>query len=190
METTSNELSLQENNSVQELRDKIKQFLASQGMIKGHSGGGTRNTLPERDPPVLPLSTETGSGQHTSPPMPPSGDPMRRLSHMSVDSMHPDHLVQFLPSGSPFPGPPGQGVQTVSLVSPASRYSITGRPLGPPPPMSHSMVGSGMVPLDPALAYMPGYGHAPPPPPPPQQQQQQPPQSTSHPMSSIPASPC
>jgi hypothetical protein len=34
-----------------------------------------------------------------------------------------------------------------------------------PPQMPHPMVG-GMVPLDPALAYMSGYGHAPRPPPP------------------------
>lgn len=43
----------QENNSVTELREKIKTFLASQGMIKGHSGSGPRST--EGDPPVLVL---------------------------------------------------------------------------------------------------------------------------------------
>ncbi|KAJ2990813.1 hypothetical protein NUW54_g8366 [Trametes sanguinea] len=40
-----------ENNSVTELREKIKTFLASQGMIKGHSGSGPRST--EQDPQVL-----------------------------------------------------------------------------------------------------------------------------------------
>ncbi|KAI0342711.1 hypothetical protein BDW22DRAFT_1329876 [Trametopsis cervina] len=44
---------MRENNSVTELREKIKTFLASQGMIKGHSGSGPRSN--ESDPPILVL---------------------------------------------------------------------------------------------------------------------------------------
>ncbi|KAI0663910.1 fungal-specific transcription factor domain-containing protein [Cubamyces menziesii] len=57
---------MRENNSVTELREKIKAFLASQGMIKGHSGSGPRTT--EADPPVLVLVDHL----HTSPSSPPT----------------------------------------------------------------------------------------------------------------------
>jgi C6 transcription factor Pro1 len=40
---------------VPELREKIKQFLASQGMIKGHSGSGARN-MGDGPAPILILS--------------------------------------------------------------------------------------------------------------------------------------
>lgn len=59
--------SRQENNSVTELREKIKTFLASQGMIKGHSGSGPRSN--DGDPPVLVL-VENLQAQPTSPPTP------------------------------------------------------------------------------------------------------------------------
>ncbi|KAH9856614.1 fungal-specific transcription factor domain-containing protein [Lenzites betulinus] len=54
------------NNSVTELREKIKTFLASQGMIKGHSGSGPRST--DQDPPVLVLVDQL----HTSSSSPPT----------------------------------------------------------------------------------------------------------------------
>lgn len=57
---------LQENNSVTELREKIKTFLASQGMIKGHSGSGPRTN--EEHPPVLVLVDHL----HPSPSSPPT----------------------------------------------------------------------------------------------------------------------
>ncbi|EIW57279.1 uncharacterized protein TRAVEDRAFT_125655 [Trametes versicolor FP-101664 SS1] len=57
---------MRENNSVTELREKIKSFLASQGMIKGHSGSGPRST--DQDPPVLVLVDSL----HTSPSSPPT----------------------------------------------------------------------------------------------------------------------
>ncbi|KAI0360197.1 hypothetical protein OH77DRAFT_1394288 [Trametes cingulata] len=57
---------MRENNSVTELREKIKTFLASQGMIKGHSGSGPRST--EQDPPVLVLVDHL----RTSPSSPPT----------------------------------------------------------------------------------------------------------------------
>ncbi|KAF9451915.1 hypothetical protein P691DRAFT_756906 [Macrolepiota fuliginosa MF-IS2] len=62
---------LRENRNVVQLRDKIKNFLASQGMIKGHSGSGARSS---DQPPVLRLTlteAETPpyhSGSSSSPP--------------------------------------------------------------------------------------------------------------------------
>ncbi|KAJ3981207.1 fungal-specific transcription factor domain-containing protein [Lentinula detonsa] len=57
---------LRESNNVTELRDKIKSFLASQGMIKGHSGSGPRAA--EQEPPTLHLSTQNYNEPSQSPP--------------------------------------------------------------------------------------------------------------------------
>lgn len=46
----------QENRNVLDLRDKIKTFLASQGMIKGHSGAAPRTA--EQEPQILALSAD------------------------------------------------------------------------------------------------------------------------------------
>ncbi|OBZ72508.1 hypothetical protein A0H81_07620 [Grifola frondosa] len=62
-----------ENNSVTELREKIKGFLASQGMIKGHSGSGPRTT--EQDPQVLILVDHLRASP-SSPPTPPYLPPL------------------------------------------------------------------------------------------------------------------
>lgn len=59
---------IQENNSVTELREKIKTFLASQGMIKGHSGSGPRSN--EGEPQVLILVDNLHSSNPSSPPTP------------------------------------------------------------------------------------------------------------------------
>ncbi|KAJ7773399.1 hypothetical protein B0H16DRAFT_148393 [Mycena metata] len=56
-----------ENRNVSEVRDKIKAFLAAQGMIKGHSGAGPRG--PEHDSPILRLEDSTPSSSE-SPPTP------------------------------------------------------------------------------------------------------------------------
>ena len=70
---------LQEPDSVPVLREKIKTFLASQGMIKGHSGPGPRNSdqqpqililserVEPRSPPTPTLSTASSSEGHRSP---------------------------------------------------------------------------------------------------------------------------
>jgi hypothetical protein len=55
---------------VLQLRDKIKNFLASQGMIKGHSGSGTRSS---EQPTILRLTLNDegspyNSGSSSSPP--------------------------------------------------------------------------------------------------------------------------
>ncbi|RPD68455.1 hypothetical protein L226DRAFT_344412 [Lentinus tigrinus ALCF2SS1-7] len=72
---------MRENNSVTELREKIKTFLASQGMIKGHSGSGPRTT--EEHPPVLVLVDHL----HTSPSSPPTPT----LSATSSEGQRPPH---------------------------------------------------------------------------------------------------
>ncbi|KAI0687733.1 fungal-specific transcription factor domain-containing protein [Cytidiella melzeri] len=61
---------MRENNSVTELREKIKTFLASQGMIKGHSGSGPRSS--EGEPPVLVLVENLQATPHgaSTPPTP------------------------------------------------------------------------------------------------------------------------
>lgn len=57
----------QENRNVVDLREKIKTFLASQGMIKGHSGSGPRASEPEAQ--ILHLSNDYVSPS-TSPQTP------------------------------------------------------------------------------------------------------------------------
>jgi hypothetical protein len=70
---------MREPDSVPILREKIKSFLASQGMIKGHSGPGPRNSdqqpqililserVEPRSPPTPTLSTASSSDGHRSP---------------------------------------------------------------------------------------------------------------------------
>jgi len=58
-------LVVQEPDSVPLLREKIKSFLASQGMIKGHSGPGPRNS--DQQPQILMLSDRA---EPQSPPTP------------------------------------------------------------------------------------------------------------------------
>lgn len=73
---------MRENNSVPVLREKIKQFLASQGMIKGHSGAAPRST--DKEPPVLTLSVDTSTptlSGRSSPGSPPSTTSSNELHH-------------------------------------------------------------------------------------------------------------
>ncbi|GJJ08388.1 hypothetical protein Clacol_002603 [Clathrus columnatus] len=155
---------MRENNSVQELREKIKQFLASQGMIKGHSGSGVRSTGP--DPSVLNLSTEHSQSQLMMPPQTMAHHPhaqpdMRgqRIPTMSTvrdgtggpppppppDAMHGHHMIHHfpapLPGGHPFPPPPhGQNVHLIYHPMPpgtAPPSNSRSPPTGPhphPPP--------------------------------------------------------
>jgi len=70
---------MREPDSVPVLREKIKTFLASQGMIKGHSGPGPRNSdqqpqilmlsdrVEPRSPPTPTLSATSSSDGHRSP---------------------------------------------------------------------------------------------------------------------------
>lgn len=73
----------QESRNVVDLREKIKGFLAAQGMIKGHSGSGPRTA--EQEPPTLRLAEEYSSSSE-SPPTPTlslSSDSIRRHHHTS-----------------------------------------------------------------------------------------------------------
>ncbi|KAF8206158.1 fungal-specific transcription factor domain-containing protein [Mycena galopus ATCC 62051] len=68
------------------MRDKIKGFLAAQGMIKGHSGAAHRGS--EHELPILQLEDDTTPASSVSPPTPtlslsPS-EPSRPLQHESA----------------------------------------------------------------------------------------------------------
>ncbi|KAJ7126774.1 fungal-specific transcription factor domain-containing protein [Mycena epipterygia] len=77
---------LRESRNVSEMRDKIKGFLAAQGMIKGHSGSGPRGS--DQELPVLRLEEDNTPTSSESPPTPtlslsPSEAP-RPLQHESA----------------------------------------------------------------------------------------------------------
>ncbi|KAJ7858128.1 fungal-specific transcription factor domain-containing protein [Mycena olivaceomarginata] len=77
---------LREGRNVSETRDKIKAFLAAQGMIKGHSGAAQRGS--EYDSPILRLEEDNTPSSSESPPTPtlslsPS-EPSRPLHHESA----------------------------------------------------------------------------------------------------------
>ncbi|KAJ7455228.1 fungal-specific transcription factor domain-containing protein [Mycena galericulata] len=104
---------LRESRNVSDMRDKIKSFLAAQGMIKGHSGTGPRGS--EHDSPILRLEEDTTPSSSESPPTPtlslsPSEAP-RRLQHESAIREQPPwigvdypHSLQHMRGGSPFGG--------------------------------------------------------------------------------------
>lgn len=71
---------LRENRNVVVLRDKIKAFLASQGLIKGHSGTGSRAL--DQPPNFLQLSGEPPSSYHSSSD---DGTPHRRTLSLTSD---------------------------------------------------------------------------------------------------------
>ncbi|THH00366.1 hypothetical protein EW026_g2147 [Hermanssonia centrifuga] len=78
---------MRENNSVTELREKIKTFLASQGMIKGHSGSGPRSN--EGEPQVLVLVENLQ-------PNPPGSPPTPTLSATSSDTHRPPQMTSYV----------------------------------------------------------------------------------------------
>lgn len=82
-------LLLQESSKVSAIRDKIKNHLASQGMIKGHSGSGSRNavhldTLRLSDYKDVDVPPHSGSGSSFS------GSPQPR--ELSVESDQPPYM--------------------------------------------------------------------------------------------------
>ncbi|EKM78083.1 hypothetical protein AGABI1DRAFT_101348 [Agaricus bisporus var. burnettii JB137-S8] len=80
---------LRENQNVVQLRDKIKSFLASQGMIKGHSGSGARSS---EQPPILRLTLESDSTPyHSSPSSSPPSPPPRSLPNTEYPPRHAYH---------------------------------------------------------------------------------------------------
>ncbi|KAI9463212.1 fungal-specific transcription factor domain-containing protein [Lactarius psammicola] len=85
---------LKENNNVTMFREKIKDFLAAQGMIKGHSGSGTRSSDQEG---MLVLVTDHGRSDTSSPHSPA----------LSIDSS--EDRRHSVPAAPP---PPPQQTQT------------------------------------------------------------------------------
>ncbi|OAX42478.1 hypothetical protein K503DRAFT_766748 [Rhizopogon vinicolor AM-OR11-026] len=69
---------LRSSDKVVDLREKIKNFLAAQGMIKGHSGAGPRPS--EQEPSILSLSGDYAS---------PSTSPQTPTLSISSDERHP-----------------------------------------------------------------------------------------------------
>jgi len=84
---------LQESASVSVMREKIKHFLASQGMIKGHSGSGPRS--PEREPITLRLVEEfSGSDSSTNSPSPELSDDSHVLTMSNIRDEPSWHQLQ------------------------------------------------------------------------------------------------
>ena len=75
-----------ESRTVVDIREKIKSFLASQGMIKGHSGSGPRTS--EQEPQILHLSSDYVSPS-TSPQTPT----------LSITSSHEERFPSTYPPG-------------------------------------------------------------------------------------------
>ncbi|KAH7884374.1 fungal-specific transcription factor domain-containing protein [Phlebopus sp. FC_14] len=114
---------LRESRNVVDLREKIKGFLASQGMIKGHSGAGPRSS--EQEPQVLALSSDFVSAKR-SPQTPtlsisstderPSSTYPLRQGHYSDST---DHIPDSPLDRSEYPGVllPPYSASSVSLDS-------------------------------------------------------------------------
>ena len=115
---------LQENNSVTELREKIKTFLASQGMIKGHSGSGPRTT--DGDPPVLVLVDNLHP--HGNPATPPTPT-------LSQTSNEPPHHQRPPPQQPPTQMPPPPNWQREAPHYPHPMPEVNTYPPPPPPSM-------------------------------------------------------
>ncbi|CAL1716988.1 unnamed protein product [Somion occarium] len=135
---------MRENNSVTELREKIKTFLASQGMIKGHSGSGPRTT--DGDPPVLVLVDNLHPhGNPSSPPTP-------TLSTTSSDGpQHHQRPPQQHPSQMPYVRDgPHQPPHHYAPMSPEASYTAP-----PPPPPRPNGTYSSL----PTSSLVPSYTH-------------------------------
>ena len=95
-----------ENNNVTMFREKIKDFLAAQGMIKGHSGSGTRSS--DQDG-MLVLVNDHGRSDTSSPHSPAlsvdSSDDRRRNGHTLSSIRHDPHYPSIsLPAQHTHPG--------------------------------------------------------------------------------------
>lgn len=127
-----------ENNSVTELREKIKTFLASQGMIKGHSGSGPRSQ--DGEPQILTLVDNLQPQPPSSPPTPTlssgSNDqhrpPQGPVSYVRDASYH--HPPPSMPQDQahhPYAPPPSQ----TSMYPPVFMYSAPGSNFVQPGPI-------------------------------------------------------
>ncbi|KAH9055219.1 fungal-specific transcription factor domain-containing protein [Lactarius vividus] len=109
---------LKENNNVTMFREKIKDFLAAQGMIKGHSGSGTRTSDQEG---MLVLVTDHGRSDTSSPHSP-------ALSiDSSEDRRHSGHNISSLRHDPHYP--------SISLAAQHSHPGYSSQQ--PPPSTSH-----------------------------------------------------
>ncbi|KAJ4477404.1 fungal-specific transcription factor domain-containing protein [Lentinula aciculospora] len=138
---------LRESNNVTELRDKIKSFLASQGMIKGHSGSGPR--APEQEPPTLHLSTQNYNEPSHSPPsqlLVLSDEVVRQgpISNVREEWPYPPPGAPGTPGGPPaiYEGHPGYHPSTNMIQHQQAPYAI---------PQHHMMVVSSAPPPQPQL---------------------------------------
>jgi len=135
---------LRESRNVSELRDKIKSFLAAQGMIKGTSGAGAKNS--EQDSPFLRLS----EGGYSSPS---SASPPTPVLSLTEELRHPV-LTLSSERDEPYPSTLNaqayshSGLHSAQELSPDSPYNtprgvlFQDDPMLPPypslPPLSHS----------------------------------------------------
>jgi hypothetical protein len=89
---------LKENNNVTMFREKIKDFLAAQGMIKGHSGSGARSSEQEG---MLVLISDHGRSDTSSPHSPAlsvdSSEDRRPNGHNISSLRHDPHYPISLP---------------------------------------------------------------------------------------------
>ncbi|KAF8270551.1 fungal-specific transcription factor domain-containing protein [Lactarius quietus] len=125
---------LKENNNVTMFREKIKDFLAAQGMIKGHSGSGTRSSDQEG---MLVLVTDHGRSDTSSPHSPAlsidSGEDRRHNAHNISSLRHDPHYPSIsLASQHSHPGYSSQ--QPRMSFSSARESSPLNLPPPPPPP--------------------------------------------------------
>ncbi|KAI0822517.1 fungal-specific transcription factor domain-containing protein [Trametes gibbosa] len=119
---------MRENNSVTELREKIKSFLASQGMIKGHSGSGPRST--DQDPPVLVLVDQLHASS-SSPPTPTlsatSSNDGPRPPHNGMNTSFeraPPHYATMPPEQQPYGHRPRVGAPYFPGTSASTSMAI------------------------------------------------------------------
>ncbi|KAG6907700.1 hypothetical protein DXG01_007756 [Tephrocybe rancida] len=114
---------LRESRSVDDLREKIKSFIAAQGMIKGHSGTASRGA--EAEHPILQLSDNYSSASE-SPPTPTLSltDPSR--PHHITSNIRDDLFGmgghEYDDYSSAFESPP---TPTRSLTDPSRPHHIT-----------------------------------------------------------------
>jgi hypothetical protein len=90
---------LRENRRVMELREKIKTFLASQGMIKGHSAAGPRSS---NESTFLALSDDYGSSSD-SPPTPTLSLSPSEDHHQHSTYHHTSHVRGHSPWSNTLP---------------------------------------------------------------------------------------
>jgi len=135
---------LRENRNVVELREKIKGFLASQGMIKGHSGSASRIT--EQESPTLRLADD-GSSSSGSPPSTPTltiDDESRPHRHLTSSIRDVPWQSETFNTGLPSPGQDLSAEDSPPFVSSVDELGteVMLPPFTLPPISSHSLVSS------------------------------------------------